>query len=277
MDLAEKASQAWLKLRSLRSEQAGALFSYAGTLGVSLTRDADSVAATGICLVGETMYLVPRGAARAAWQNLKEGNVKALLHGQKPEGFRPKEGDEKTLAESALGYSVSYLFFMASNYEIFRSQATAGSNPLRATVMATTAMWTLALLRYPAEKLAEKLQESRPKAAERLQNYADNVKYFVSGASSLSRLPALFFSVRDGKEIMAACTALWGTSELLIGRVQDKVKEGAVAVRQKVEGFAQNPRETDGLRTLIVKEALRDVLHLPAPAVPEGASCALRR
>ncbi len=128
---------------------------------------------------------------------------------------------EATLAKfghNSAGYSAGAAGFCAGDLTLAFSEAVQSGSPLQMTLIGMAGAWGVGAARYPTEKIAEVLN------SEKLQKVADNLAAVCGGGNLALRAPGIISAADSGNGLVTAAMSAWAVSDVLAGRLQEKVK-----------------------------------------------------
>ena len=123
------------------------------------------------------------------------------------------------------GYSLACALISIVNFVLCFSIATAGNSHLQFVMFMLAVAWAVGALRYPLEIISIKLADHTPKASRRLQGLAGRIPPCLSVVLLVLRVPTLVTAAVGGSYIMFAAHILWGTCDVLVGRVPERLRD----------------------------------------------------
>lgn len=138
--------------------------------------------------------------------------------------FFAAEGIFAFKGHKSWGYSLGCSLIGTGNGFLLASKATAGNPSLQVIMGTLAATWLIGGLRYPLEMVSTGLSRRAPETGKRLLKISEQIPPWVGTAALIQRFPALISAGVNGSYVMLAANSLWGTSDILLGRIQDLVK-----------------------------------------------------
>jgi hypothetical protein len=141
------------------------------------------------------------------------------------------------------GYSLGCAGISLGDGLLCFSDATAGNPTLQMTMAILTGVWAIGALRYPIEQIGKVVKPYAEGLGNKLQKTANVIPPVVGSLALTLRAPALYTAAFSGEHVntvMLVCNSLWGTADVLLGRLQDFVKGPVLSFARAADDVTGN-------------------------------------